>query len=408
MFLTPLPTNRPAAGKGTGTAPDGRSRTHAIRWGLVFLGYLLFVAYLSFYPFQFVPHYRRFALGWYWLGSRRMLMDFTLNVWLYIPLGALTFLSFGRRISALLLSVLAGASISLAIEYGQLYIPGRVAGLPDFAANALGTMIGAVLAYAASGIGLGHTASNFVHSSTLRLSPDRILLLALWILSAGFPFFPDLHAYRLLDALGAFTHVPRDWSQALQVFLGFLILTIALRGTYWMAIAFAMIPAQTLLEYHAFSLPNLIAAAAAWVLGSFLRPCVKQVALALSAAVLLGLLAEELRPFRFGPGQTTFGWMPFESFVAGNVTEFSGAVIFAKLFLYGCSIWLLRTLGWTFWASSAAVIAVLAVGEWSQRLIPGRAAESTDVVLAAASALLVMISMKGGNRIADPRTAVGG
>jgi VanZ family protein len=378
--------------------PFGGPRS--LPWGWIFLGYVVFVAYLSFYPFQFVPRVGPFSLGWYWLGSRRMLMDFTLNVWFYVPLGVLGFLTFGRRFGGLLFAVAAGVAVSLSVEFGQLYVPGRYSGLPDFAANALGTLFGALVAYAGSGIGLGASASTFVHSAGWRLPPDRALLLAFWMLGQGFPFFPDLHAVRLTDAVRSFTHFPADWNQGLQTFLGFLVLAIALRRSYWIFVAFAMIPAQTLLAYHSFSLANLIAASAAWAVGVALGAHIKvrPIATALGVALLLGVLAEELRPFRMSVIATPFGWVPFESFVRGNVTESSGSVIFSKLLLYTGSIWLLRALGWRLWTGTVAIVTTLAVGEWSQRYIPGRGPESTDIVIALCGALVVMTSWRRDSR----------
>jgi VanZ family protein len=372
-------------------------RAPSLRWGWVFLAYVLFVLYLSFYPFEFVPRVRPFSLDWYWIATRRVVIDFTLNVWFYVPLGAVAFLSFGRRFWAFLLAVITGTLLSLAVEFGQLYVPERYSGGPDFVANAIGTLIGAALAYAGSGIGLGRSASNFVYSPHWRLSPDQILLLAFWILGQGFPLFPDLNFVRLFSALRSFTHFPTDWSQSLQTFLQFLILTIALRGSSWIWIAFAMIPAQTLLQYHGFSLPNLIAAAAAWATGSLLK---KRSSPILAVVVLLGILAEELRPFRIAPVQTSFGWVPFESFMSGNVTELSASIIFGKMLLYGGTVWLMRISGWRPWIATVAVAVVLAVGEWLQRSIPGRVAESTDVVLALAGGVLILALMRRGNQIA--------
>lgn len=328
---------------------------------------------------------------WYPLFTRRQVFDFTLNVWFYIPVGFLGFYLFGKRFSGLLLSILAGLSISLAVEYGQLYVPGRYSGTPDLVANFLGTVTGAALAYAGTGRRLAPWILRVVHSPGWRLSPDRALLLTLWILAEGFPLFPDLNQRRAADALRSITYFTLDWNQALATFLSFLILTIALGRSYWTPIAFALIPAQAFLDYHSFSVSNLIVAAAAWAIGSALgrRLSTERFAPALSVALLAALLAEELRPFTTKAVHTPVGWVPFGSLFDGNLPEFYFSTIFRKLLLYTGSIWALRRLKWRLWPSTAAVVTTLALGEFSQQWVPNRTPETTDLVLAVGGALLV-------------------
>jgi VanZ family protein len=106
--------------------------------------------------------------------------------------------------------------------------------------------------------------------------------------------------------------------------------------------------------------------------------------------LLLAWLAfEELRPFQLhGPPQG-FGWLPFVSWFAGASESYYG-VIFGKLFFYTALVWSLResNIRWS-WAV-AVPASILAAGEWAQRYLPGRTPESTDLVLLAAGAFLLV------------------
>ena len=108
------------------------------------------------------------------------------------------------------------------------------------------------------------------------------------------------------------------------------------------------------------------------------------------APILLAWLAfEELRPFHFHESPQAFGWLPFISWFAGASESYYG-VIFGKLFFYTGIVWILReyTMRWL-WAVAIPAF-ILAAGESVQRYLPGRTPESTDLVLLAAGAFLLV------------------
>jgi len=110
----------------------------------------------------------------------------------------------------------------------------------------------------------------------------------------------------------------------------------------------------------------------------------------IAAPILLAWLAfEELRPFHFlGPPQQ-FAWLPFVSWFAGASESYYG-VIFGKLFFYTAIVWILREskVRWP-WAVGISAF-ILAAGEAAQCYLPGRTPESTDLVLLAAGAFLLV------------------
>jgi len=76
------------------------------------------------------------------------LLDFVINFFGFSPLGYLimSYLMETKEISnkglCLALTLLSGLTISLALEIGQYFIPGRTSSLYDFIANSFGVLVG--------------------------------------------------------------------------------------------------------------------------------------------------------------------------------------------------------------------------------------------------------------------------
>ena len=115
------------------------------------VAYLLLVVYASLYPFANwrVPNdeaARFLFAGW---PSYVVASDVVLNILAYAPLGLLlTLLCMGcmLRWVAVVLSLAAGALLSLAIEFAQAYLPTRIASIDDVLTNSIGTLAGAAIA----------------------------------------------------------------------------------------------------------------------------------------------------------------------------------------------------------------------------------------------------------------------
>jgi glycopeptide antibiotics resistance protein len=71
-------------------------------------------------------------------------VEFIANVLMFVPLGVLLVLLFGRRFWWLVIVI--GVAMTCAIEGAQHFIPGRVSDFRDIEANSMGAVIGVVVA----------------------------------------------------------------------------------------------------------------------------------------------------------------------------------------------------------------------------------------------------------------------
>jgi VanZ family protein len=162
-------------------------------------GYALLIVYASLSPFT----------GWrdqgiafsdvlaapLWLTYNAM--DALINVLAYIPLGALLVLIFlGRfaRLRSVLLSVIAGLSLSAAMEYAQMYLPVRTSSNLDMLTNTAGTLAGAVaaipIASSAWFVALTQSRRSLVRQG--RGVDFGLALAALWMFAQVNPSLPML------------------------------------------------------------------------------------------------------------------------------------------------------------------------------------------------------------------------
>jgi VanZ family protein len=172
------------------------------------------IVYASLYPFtgwrdQEIPPWDFLFAGWprYWTG-----FDLLANVVGYIPLGFLLALSFMRRgnvryfashpnLAALAVAGLAGTALALCMEAVQNYLPSRVASNVDFALNAAGTVIGAVLATGLEVAGAIDRWSRFRERWFIPHARGALVLLALWPFALLFPAAVPLGLGQVLERL---------------------------------------------------------------------------------------------------------------------------------------------------------------------------------------------------------------
>lgn len=121
----------------------------------------------------------------YWTG-----FDVTINVLGYAPLGfllALALLRTGWPRSAVLVAALAGALLSLCMEYLQIYLPQRVPSNLDLALNAAGALSGALWAALLERLGAIHRWSQVRNRWFVPDARGALVLLALWPWALLFP-----------------------------------------------------------------------------------------------------------------------------------------------------------------------------------------------------------------------------
>ncbi len=77
-----------------------------------------------------------------WITYQRV--EFTANVFMFLPVGVFFVLLFGRRMW--FFAIVTGVMLTCAIEFVQLFLPGRVSDVSDIIANSVGTTIGVIIA----------------------------------------------------------------------------------------------------------------------------------------------------------------------------------------------------------------------------------------------------------------------
>lgn len=164
------------------------------------IAYTALIVYGTLYPFTGWewPHgVRRSDLMLNW-PTRVARPDIITNLLIYVPLGILYGLILVRRISHLLTLFIvfsAGLLTSAALEYLQIFLPGRITSPSDITFNALGSSLGGLIAVL---IHPGTTAyrhlyiwrhTYFNRAETTNLG---IVVLIIWVVAQLFPFIPSL------------------------------------------------------------------------------------------------------------------------------------------------------------------------------------------------------------------------
>ncbi len=177
--------------------------------------YVGLIVYASLYPFTgwrdqgIAPwEFLWSPLPKYWTG-----FDVAANVAGYVPMGFLLALSVLRRGSerfspttnqaAISVAVLAAAALSLCMEALQTYLPSRVPSNIDFALNASGALLGAVLAGALELVGAIDRWSRFRLRWFVEDARGALVLLALWPFALLFPASVPLGLGQVLERVEA-------------------------------------------------------------------------------------------------------------------------------------------------------------------------------------------------------------
>ncbi|GGH66365.1 hypothetical protein GCM10010975_35110 [Comamonas phosphati] len=130
--------------------------------------------------------------------------DVNTNIAGYGPLGfllALALMRSGWPRAAVPVAVLAGALLSLCMEFLQIYLPRRVPSNMDFVLNAAGTLIGAVLALVLEKLGAVARWSAFRSQWVGEGDAGILVLLALWPCALLFPAAVPFSMGQVLERL---------------------------------------------------------------------------------------------------------------------------------------------------------------------------------------------------------------
>jgi VanZ family protein len=346
------------------------------------------ILYGSLYPFEFY-NYGDPAKGLHHLLSTwptpSSIGDLLANILLYLPFGFFAAKT-AVRLSPLLrvlIAFLAGALLSMSLEYAQLWDMGRVSAMSDVYANSSGAFLGA-LAGTALAIDL-----NLFHWKELRRRPFAFLMILCWIAYRLFPYVPVIDAHKYWHAVMPLLHAPSaTFADLLPYFASWLAVGALLQSALGSAPARYALPALLIAVLCARIAIGDIALSQADVIGEFAAAAIwaawlqaskyrmRIIALALATAVVV----EGLRPFRFLAVARPFNWIPFWGLIDGSIWTGLPAHM-AKFFLYGTLVWSLRRSGlWPIAATMVSAVLVFLV-HYLQVYLPGRSAEITDVVL---------------------------
>lgn len=167
---------------------------------VLLLCYLVFLAYGSFFPFDFAydPGRIRRVLDHplprlHDADGRRLvsLPDVVSNVLLGVPFGVLmawSGLAGGPLATRVLRVVVADTVLAGAVEAGQLFAPSRTSSLNDVVAQVAGALAGLLLAHALSGASPGPLGPRLAR--VLGHRPALVLLLALAVILAANALYP--------------------------------------------------------------------------------------------------------------------------------------------------------------------------------------------------------------------------
>ena len=348
---------------------------------------IAFVIYGSLYPFHFYSNPNpagplRALLATY--RDRPPRSDLVANIVLYMPLGFLAIQCLRRRPRwpQILLVILAGVTLSAAMELTQFYDRGRSSGMSDVYANAGGTVLGAI-----AGLVL-HRQVHLPSTARIRQRPFVAWMIASWLAYRLFPYAPliDIHAY--WGALKPLVLTPKlplhDLYRHIVVWLALAMLFEALIGSARAGAAlFVLFPAilcARILMGTALSAAEVtggLVGVLTWILWLSRMPA----RVTWIAALFVGVVVMQgLEPFRFTAPARAFGWIPFRSFLEGSIGV-NVLALFEKTFTYGTMTWLWVRAGYPLRTSAWCAGLLVLCLRFAQVYIPGRSAEITDFLM---------------------------
>lgn len=292
--------------------------------------------------------------------------------------------------------------LALALQFVQLWLPGRNAALGDALINAIGLALGFMAAVLLERAGLRTWfAARQVQALPLSLA-------GIWIAYRWFPLVPALDLQNVLDGLKPLLAGPLRPDRALVSATGWLACLLLLDRSrllgparLWLAlVALAVTAGQPLIAGGSLSLAHLLGLA----LALLVLPLVRHPATpaAAGSGLLAALLFSGLYPFAWSGTAGAFHAIPFAGFLEGSMETNLRSLVY-KSFMYAAAPYLLVLGGWRWSAAILLTAGTLLLVELLQLWLPGRTAELTDPLLAIGlAAVLCAASRRAGGPAARP------
>jgi VanZ family protein len=354
-----------------------------------------FIVYGSLYPFRFRPLPAGVSLGELVRDAsmirRPSRGDLAANLLLYAPLALALSLALASRLRPLAaagLAALACFLLSVAMETGQFFVPPRTPSAWDMVLNSLGGAAGAL----AGAVLAPHHARGALAWRPRIVEAFPAILVGCWVVYRLYPYVPALD---LGEWKASVKPLLRAWEPDLPrllrltvfwVVAGRLLDAARPRGEGGLVLAGAMLltlGAAIPLVGRWLTWEEIVAAGLAWPIWLLLRGR-RWTDPLLFAALLAAVLLEGLRPYAFLAEPRPFSWRAGRSLMTGHAGNGLQAMLF-KVFQYGGLAWLGLRAGLRLWVAAPFVVAVAFWISWMQTWLPGRSAEITDAVIAAAA-----------------------
>jgi VanZ family protein len=287
------------------------------------------------------------------------------------------------RYLAAIAAVFCGAALSLFIELAQFFDVGRVSAFLDFALNAVGTVIGTVIALLT---GARLVKAAWPAGATPAFA--RLLLLA-WLGWRLYPYVPTMEIHKYWRSIQPILFA-RDVNVSELIRYTILWLSVMFLFQIGVRRSFALLLMAVLAFFAAkasiigqvISLPELLGAILALLLYPLLVGRFSPVSVPLTAgALVVAVILTRVLPWQFAATPKPFQWIPFFGFLHGSQTV--DAISFAqKFFLYGAVILLLVRAGVGLRVATLLQCLILFATSLLQTWMVGRSAEISDAVLA--------------------------
>lgn len=356
------------------------------------------IAYGSLYPFEFFACHDPLGGFLELLGTWRSgasIGDILANIVLYLPLGffAARCLTGGTAVARIGAGFTAGAFWSFLMEFLQKYDVGRFAAMSDVYSNTFGALAGAV-----AGV-LWAAEIRLPVWNDLRRRPYVVMMLSSWLGYRLVPYVPviDLHKYWQAVKplfLGPAPPVTEVYRHAAN-WVGVGLLLDSALGSRRARRALPLLAAAVLsarvaigeIELSRAEVVGAVAASAVWWV--WLYGARRRVAVG-ACLLAVAVVAEGLQPYLFLAAPRDFNWVPFSSFIEGEILIAVPSVM-EKFFLYGALVWTAARAGLGRTRATVLTAGLVFGVHYAQVLLPGRSAEITDTILTCLAGVLLSI-----------------
>ncbi len=381
------------------------------------IGYTLLLVYGTLFPLS----------GWQAPGTSPWVLmlqrglrntskpDILTNLLVYLPLGLLLMRTLAGRpcaVCSVMGVTLASALLSLALEYSQAHLPGRVPSIMDVLLNTAGGFSGALLALgmrpdSAIGARLYRLRYTYIHPGPL--ANLGLFTLSLWVLSQLSPLIPSIDLGNLRHGLKPLWHSLQnptmlEWLRVIEYSLSITVVGILgstlLRIRYnalWIITTFTCLILLLKIPVlgRQLSLEALLGLVTGLVFTAFLYHKSLQTRLMVAVCAILGTVlasglyvpAEAMSTYQ----GNTFNWIPFRSHLVNNITgiiDILGGLW--PFFALGYFARLVNGKQRLMLAGAAVVFSLVFALEWIQQYLPGRSPDITDAMIATMAWLLPM------------------